>query len=50
MDEYEERIFVILRSEGIEIPKTGRIKILEPFMKTNGYRDGNGWWIKDKDS
>ena len=50
MDEYEERIFVILRSEGIEIPKTGRIKILEPFMKRNGYRDGNGWWIKDKDS
>ena len=50
MDEYEERIFMVLRSEGITIPKTGRIKILEPFMKRNGYRDGNGWWIKDKDS
>ena len=50
MYEYEERIFVILRSEGVVIPETGRIKVLEPFMKRNGYRDGNGWWIKDKDS
>ena len=50
MDEYEERIFVILRSEGVVIPEAGRIKVLEPFMKRNGYRDGNGWWIKDKDS
>ena len=43
MDEYEERIFMILRNEGVEIPETGRIKVLEPFMKRNGYRDGNGW-------
>jgi hypothetical protein len=50
MDEYEERIFVILRNEGVEIPETGRIKVLEPFMKRNGYRDGNGWWIKNKES
>ena len=50
MDEYEERIFMILRNEGVEIPETGRIKVLEPFMKRNGYRDGNGWWIKNKDS
>ena len=50
MDEYEERIFMILRNEGVEIPETGRIKILEPFMKRNGYRDGNGWWIKNKES
>ena len=50
MDEYEERIFMILRNEGAEIPETGRIKVLEPFMKRNGYRDGNGWWIKDKES
>ena len=50
MDEYEERIFVILRNEGVEIPETGRIKVLEPFMKRNGYSDGNGWWIKNKES
>ena len=49
-DEYEERIFMILRNEGVEIPETGRIKVLEPFMKRNGYRDGNGWWIKNKES
>ena len=50
MDEYEERIFMILRNEGVEIPETGRIKVLEPFMKRNGYRDDNGWWIKNKES
>ena len=50
MDEYEERIFAILRDEGIKIPETGRIKVLEPFMKRNGYIDGNGWWIADKKS
>ena len=50
MDEYEERIFMILRNEGVEIPETGRIKVLEPFMKRNGYRDGNGWWIKNRES
>ena len=50
MDEYEERIFMILRNEGVEIPETGRIKVLKLFMKKNGYIDGNGWWIKDKES
>ena len=50
MDEYEERIFAILRGEGVKIPESGRIKVLEPFMKRNGYIDGNGWWIKDKKS
>ena len=50
IDEYEERIFMILRNEGVEIPETERIKVLEPFMKRNGYRDGNGWWIKNKES
>ena len=50
MDEYEERIFMILRNEGVEIPETGRNQVLEPFMKRNGYRDGNGWWIKNKES
>ena len=50
IDEYEERIFAILRGEGVKIPESGRIKVLEPFMKRNGYIDGNGWWIKDKKS
>ena len=48
MDEYEESIFMVLRSEGITIPKSGRINVLNPFMKRNGYFDGNGWWIKVK--
>lgn len=47
MDEYEARIFEILRNEGITIPKTGRISVLTPFMARHGYSDGNGWWIKD---
>jgi len=50
MDEYEERIFMILLSEGIRIPETGRIKVLGPFMKRNGYRNANGWCIKGKES
>lgn len=44
----KNRIFEILRSEGIEIPKTAQITVLEPFMKRNGYRNGNGWWIKEQ--
>ena len=48
MDEYEERIFMVLRSEGITIPKSGRLNDLNPFMKGNGYFDGNSWWIKVK--
>jgi hypothetical protein len=49
MDEYEERIFAILRNEGISIANRGQ-SVLYPFMKRNGYRDGNGWWIKDQES
>ena len=49
MDEYEERIFAILRNEGISIANRGK-SVLYPFMKRNGYRDGNGWWIKDQES
>ena len=47
MKEYEAEIFAILRTEGICIPKTGQIDVLTPFMKRNGYREGNGWWIAD---
>lgn len=46
MEYYEEQIFAILKKEGIEIPDKGRIVILAPFMKRNGFYDGNGWWIK----
>ena len=47
MDEYEERIFEILTSEGVTIPASAQIRVLIPFMARNGYRDANGWWIKD---
>ena len=46
MDELVEKIFDILRSEGVDIPETGQIKVLAPFMERYGYFDGNGWWIK----
>ena len=40
-------IFDILKHEGVEIPDKGQIVVLEPFMKRNGFRDGQGWWIKE---
>lgn len=40
------RIFGILRAEGVEIPATRQIVVLEPFMKRNGYFNGRGWWIR----
>lgn len=46
MEYYEEKIFVILRGEGVQIPDTGRIAVLSPFMERNGYFDGDGWWIE----
>lgn len=46
MCEYENKIFEILKNEGITIPSTGRIDVLKPFMAKFGYADGNGWWIK----
>ncbi len=50
MDKLRNDIFVILRREGVFIPKTGQIEVLIPFMDRNGYYDGNGWWIrKDKE-
>lgn len=48
MNEYEQKILAILSREGLEIPDTGRIRVLAPFMKRHGYIDGNGWWIKEK--
>lgn len=41
-------IFEIIKSEGVEISERGYIKVLEPFMKRNGYCNGSGWWIVDK--
>ena len=46
MDYYKSQIFTILQHEGVTIPETGQIAVLEPFMLRNGYLDGNGWWIK----
>lgn len=40
------RIFDILRAEGVEIPDKKQIVVLGPFMKRNGFKDGQGWWIK----
>ena len=42
----EEKIYVILRSEGITIPDEGRIDVLEVFMERNGYKDRGGWWVR----
>lgn len=41
-----EKIFDILRGEGVLIPKTGQIEVLCPFMERNGYKNCAGWWIK----
>lgn len=47
MEQYQERIFDILRSEGIKIPATGQLVVLTPFMKKYGYDDYCGWWGKE---
>lgn len=46
-DKLRKRIFCILQSEGVEIPSKGQIAVLEPFMKRNGYKNGQGWWVKN---
>ena len=43
---HREKIFDILRGEGVLIPKTGQIEVLCPFMERNGYKNCAGWWIK----
>ena len=35
-----------LRRMIFEIPKTKQILVLEPFMKRNGFKDAQGWWIE----
>ena len=46
MNEYKKRILDMLANEGVTIPATAQIKVLEPFMARYGYADSNGWWIK----
>ena len=43
------RIFEILKSEGVEVTNRGYIEILKLFMARNGYRDGRGWWVQNND-
>lgn len=45
-DKLRNRIFAVLQTEGIEIPDTKQIAVLELFMKRNGFKNGQGWWIK----
>ena len=47
-DALREKIFYILKTEGIEIPTKGQIVILNPFMERNGFFDGSGWWVSEK--
>ena len=47
MEELQKRIFDTMRSEGYTIPDKGYYYAMIPFMKRFGYRDGNGWWIKE---
>ena len=44
----KEKIFGVLRDEGVSIPDKGQIAVLSTFMEKNGYRDGRGWWVKRK--
>ena len=45
-DKIRDSIFEIIRSEGVVIPKSKQIDVLELFMKRNGYSNRDGWWIK----
>ena len=31
-----------------DLTKAGLFYRIEPFMNRNGYRDGAGWWVKEK--
>ena len=47
LKQLEQRIFIIMQSEGVKITETSWIHILKPFMKRNGYHYVSGWWIKN---
>lgn len=46
VDNYKSQIFAILRNDGVEIPETEQIAVLEPFMLRHNYIGGFTWWIK----
>ncbi|MBQ1234015.1 MAG: hypothetical protein IIX77_00140 [Oscillospiraceae bacterium] len=49
-NQYRDKIFEILKMEGIIIPEAGYVKTIEPYMARYGYINGNGWWIKEQQS
>ena len=49
MEEFLERIYIILRSEGVSIPEQGQVAVQIPFMERNGYSYGCGWWVKKEE-
>lgn len=42
--ELEVEIFSLLKNEGWEIPESGTLEVLVPFMVRNGYFYNIGWW------
>ena len=46
MNEFEDKIYDLIRKQGTVVPDKGRIVVLEPFMEEYGYFDGDGWWFK----
>jgi len=51
MDELQERLTATAIKECFFSPDEKNPKYIEtmkPFMQHYGYRDGNGWWVKEK--
>lgn len=46
--ELRGKILEILKYEGVNIPQTGQVLVMIPFMKRNGYLFSDGWWIKEE--
>ena len=44
LKELEVEIFSLLKNEGWEIPESGTLEVLVPFMVRNGYYYNIGWW------
>lgn len=42
--ELEDEIFSLLKNEGRDIPESGTLEVLVPFMVRNGYLYNIGWW------
>lgn len=45
-DEFQEKVYSILRSEGIKVRNARSIYVQEIFMNRNGYEHQHGWWVK----